>query len=335
MRKPAQPRPKRVSFAVDREEIDISADWVPAVLRPLREGDDESTVDKNATVAEVATVAGVATVARFGETHLELAREAWNGNNTATVVESATVVPVEALLYPFSPSTEVVTECEESGKGNNPQATANTICGVEDTATDALKATVEKSATVEKIATVETTVAIASDSRDGLLSETEDPCPSQAIGEGSGPSRAAENTATVANETTVVFLATVQTVASLPVNAKPIHTAMSALTPGQWLVYRALLEAGQQDRNGRTLFEGGYHDLCRRTGMSKRGVQNVIAELQAKGAVERYRLPGHHRSQPTVYQIWPEPVLLRRWSEAGYSHVLGKSRILLRCMPPG
>ena len=33
--------------------------------------------------------------------------------------------------------------------------------------------------------------------------------------------------------------------------------------------------------NGVPLYKGGYSDLCAQTGLSKRGIQNVIAELLA------------------------------------------------------
>ena len=85
------------------------------------------------------------------------------------------------------------------------------------------------------------------------------------------------------------------------------------------------------------LYAGGYHELCRATGLSKRGVQNIVAELQQKKAVLLQKAPGHHRSQVSVYQVRAESDVLAGWYAEGYRFVLGKGRILLRAgdeLPP-
>lgn len=80
---------------------------------------------------------------------------------------------------------------------------------------------------------------------------------------------------------------------------------------------------------GSRLFRGGYIDLVRLTGFSKRGIQNVVAELQAKFVITIDQPPGYHRSQPTVYAVPTEDLVLKRWSDRGLRYALGKSKDLI------
>ena len=81
---------------------------------------------------------------------------------------------------------------------------------------------------------------------------------------------------------------------------------------------------GESDR----LYSGGYQDLCTLTGLSKRGIQNIIGELQEKSVLTLERPPGHHRSEVSVYRVPSERSVLQRWYDAGYRYVAGKGRVL-------
>ena len=70
-------------------------------------------------------------------------------------------------------------------------------------------------------------------------------------------------------------------------------------------------------------------DLVRLTGLSKRGIQNVIAELQAKSVITIHQAPGYHRSQTTVYEVPAEQTILDRWFTKGLRYASGKSKNLV------
>lgn len=76
------------------------------------------------------------------------------------------------------------------------------------------------------------------------------------------------------------------------------------------------------------IYRGGYADLCRLTGLSKRGVQNVIGELQEKTVIRLHTAPGHHRSQTSIYEV-PQPTsVLEKWYATGWRFAAGKSKRL-------
>jgi hypothetical protein len=111
---------------------------------------------------------------------------------------------------------------------------------------------------------------------------------------------------------------------------RPIRQIMDGLTPGQQLVYERMFEKAEPDlASGRRLFRGGYIDLVRLTGLSKRGIQNVVAELQDKSVITLHQAPGYHRSQTSVYEVAPKQVVLERWFAQGLRYATGKSKRLL------
>jgi hypothetical protein len=160
-----------------------------------------------------------------------------------------------------------------------------------------------ETATVVPIATVEQTAPVA-------MSATVKPNPSVVIN------------ATVVNPATVAPKRTVR--------LRPIQRITDGLTPGQYSVYSLMFDQGEPRPNDSVrLFRGGYVDLVRLTGLSKRGIQNVIAELQAKSVISIHQAPGYHRSQTTVYDVPPEQIVLGRWFAKGLRYASGKSKNLV------
>jgi len=111
---------------------------------------------------------------------------------------------------------------------------------------------------------------------------------------------------------------------------RPIRRVTDGLTPGQFAVYIQMHEQGDpQPGQGGRLFRGGYLDLCRLTGLSKRGVQNVVAELQAKAVIAIQQAPGHHKTQTTVYWVKGEEAILAGWFASGWRYAAGKGKTLV------
>lgn len=134
-----------------------------------------------------------------------------------------------------------------------------------------------------------------------------------------------DNNATVEKNPTVEGLQQRRTL-----RLRPIRQITDGLTPGQQLVYERMFEKGEPDlTSGRRLFRGGYIDLVRLTGLSKRGIQNVVAELQDKSVITLHQAPGYHRSQTSVYEVAPKQVVLERWFAQGLRYATGKSKRLL------
>src|SRR6185437_9535604 len=77
---------------------------------------------------------------------------------------------------------------------------------------------------------------------------------------------------------------------------RPLRRVTDGLTPGQFAVYSLMLQDADSVEGGEAMYRGGYADLVRLTGLSKRGIQNVISELQEKGVIRLHTAPGHHRS---------------------------------------
>ena len=263
----------KLSFAVDRSEIDISSDWVQAVMQrpsppPPAAAEPETPVfsspeTQNATVEPVSTVEAVATV----EDTVPVENKSTDAENTtgalfevidaSTVAENATVISAQQVA-----------------------------------------STVELNPTVAEIATVADNSAV-------------------------------EVTATVAKDVPVAKAATVAP-SHRNLRLRPIHRITDGLTPGQYSVYSLMFEKGEP-QNGRAgrLFRGGYVDLVRLTGLSKRGIQNVIAELQSKSVISIYQQPGYHRSQTTIYEVPAEQTVLDRWFAQGLRYAVGKSKNLI------
>ena len=100
------------------------------------------------------------------------------------------------------------------------------------------------------------------------------------------------------------------------------------LTPGQYAVYSLMYEAGESAAGGMRIYKGGYADLGRLTGLSKRGIQNVVAELQAKLVIGIHQQPGYRRTETSAYLVPDSDGVLRRWFSEGWRHALGKSKAL-------
>jgi hypothetical protein len=143
---------------------------------------------------------------------------------------------------------------------------------------------------------------------------------------------------TVASTTTVEEHATVEgsaTVAQSPrfarvLRPRPLRRITDGMTPGQFAVYSLMYEEGEvQPQEKSRLYRGGYLDLCRLTGLSKRGVQNIVAELQLKNVITIRQAPGHHKTQTTIYQVDSEDVVLAGWHSRGYRFAIGKGKALI------
>jgi len=76
------------------------------------------------------------------------------------------------------------------------------------------------------------------------------------------------------------------------------------------------------------LYRGGYADIGRLTGLSKRGIQNVIGELQEKSVIRLHTAPGHHRLQTSAYVIPNPEAVLVAWLGRGWRFATGKSKKL-------
>lgn len=272
--KPGRSRHK-VSFAVDRSEIDISSDWVQAVMeRPA----------PPPVAAADAVVAGV-------------------------VEEVAVAVEAGAL---FSvPVAE--------------NATVEEVATVEVVATVADNATVEKNATVAD----NSTGALFGDSYGATVENN------TTVNVGDSGAVTVEENATVELTATVANSATVAEAAGSTVRTlrlRPIHRITDGLTPGQYSVYRLMLEKGDEhpDGEGKRLFRGGYVDLVNLTGLSKRGIQNVVSELQEKEVIGIHQAPGYHKSQMTVYEVAGEDLVLAGWFGKGWRYAVGKSKNLVK-----
>jgi hypothetical protein len=109
---------------------------------------------------------------------------------------------------------------------------------------------------------------------------------------------------------------------------RPIRSITDGLTPGQYTVYSLMYAHGQELDAESRLYAGGYADLCRLAGLSKRGIQNVIAELQAKSIIAIHRAPGYHRAQTSVYRVLSPDRALALWRQLGLRFALGKSKRL-------
>jgi hypothetical protein len=136
-----------------------------------------------------------------------------------------------------------------------------------------------------------------------------------------------ETIATVEHPATVAVLAASRRTFRL----RPIQRITDGLTPGQYAVYSLMFDQGDPllSGQGSRLFRGGYIDLVRLTGLSKRGVQNVVSELQAKFVITIHQQPGYHRSQSTIYEVASEELVLNKWRNQGLQYAVGKSKDLV------
>ena len=146
--------------------------------------------------------------------------------------------------------------------------------------------------------------------------------------------------ATVAKSASVEKIATVDYSATGAVSAgrpnralrlRPIRRITDGLTSGQFTVYTLMFEQAQPagEGQGNRLYRGGYADLCRLSGLSKRGVQNVVAELLQKGVISIHRPPGYHKTETTVYSVPAGEAILSSWFRRGLCYAVGKSKRLI------
>jgi hypothetical protein len=107
-----------------------------------------------------------------------------------------------------------------------------------------------------------------------------------------------------------------------------LNRITDGLTPGQYAVYRAMYEEGKNTDDRGRIYTGGYADLGRLTGMSKRGIQNVVGDLQAKEVIRIHRKPGHHRTETSAYIVPDAARVVETWLSKGWRHAAGKSKVL-------
>jgi hypothetical protein len=89
-----------------------------------------------------------------------------------------------------------------------------------------------------------------------------------------------------------------------------------------------MYEEGQGSQSPR-IYTGGYADLRSLTGLSKRGIQNIVAELQSKQVITVHHKPGYHRTETTSYLVPDAETVVQTWFARGWRHALGKSKALL------
>lgn len=114
-----------------------------------------------------------------------------------------------------------------------------------------------------------------------------------------------------------------------PWKLRPLRRITDGLTPGQYAVYSLMQTNCEPAPDGEeTVYRGGYADLGRLTGLSKRGIQNVIGELQQKAVIQLHTPPGHHRTQTSAYLVPKPEVVLQAWYGRGWRFAFGKSKHL-------
>ena len=89
-----------------------------------------------------------------------------------------------------------------------------------------------------------------------------------------------------------------------------------------------MYDEGENSEDHARIFRGGYADLGRLTGMSKRGIQNVVGELRSKEVISIHRKPGHHRTETSAYIVPDAERVLETWLSKGWRHAAGKSKVL-------
>ena len=269
--KKTAPSRRRVSFAVDRDEIEINSDWVAAVMT--------SPVVPFPAPPEVAPPS----------------------------------VPKEDLF--FAPCENTATDAEiATGARCTP---VENSAAVDQVASVAQITAVENQAPVENDTAVAELATVAGDLAPEIESE---------------PNLTVEHNATVADIATGAEYTTDAEYASTKAHRlprpRPIHRVTDGLTPGQYAVYSLMYEAGEESGAHSRIYKGGYADLGRLTGLSKRGIQNIVAELQAKKALQLHQQPGYHRTETSAYLVPDPESLLHSWRANGWRHAYGKSKTL-------
>ena len=277
-KKTALPR-RRISFAVDRDEIEINSDWVDAVMSPST----PAVVSFPAPATPSQPDDGVFFVS---EAKNATGADSTTGAECTSVENSAAVDNSSAVV-------------QDTAVENGPPVKFST--------TVALSATVVEDATVE-------------------AAPNPRPTPTDRT-------LAVEYTATVETLATGEQFTTGERFPSakdhrIP-RPRPILRVTDGLTPGQYAVYSLMYQAGEGTGVESRIYKGGYADLGRLTGLSKRGIQNIIAELQAKQVIRIHQQPGYHRTETTAYLVPDAESVLQAWFAQGWRHALGKSKTLV------
>ena len=114
---------------------------------------------------------------------------------------------------------------------------------------------------------------------------------------------------------------------------RPLRHLADGLTPGQFTLYTLMYEGGRETGEGSRLFRAGYAELGRLSGLSKRGIQNIVDALEQKSAVSVETAPGYRRTETTAYRVYSGSRIVQKWHEDGYQYVLPKGRQLVKVRP--
>jgi len=256
---------RRISFAVDRDEIEVNSDWVEAVMAA-----------PNRPAAEL----------------------------PASPPPEPAPETLEAPFFAPDPNT-ATDEVSASGAQCGP---VECLGSVVDSAPVANDEAVVDIAPVVQGAPVEALATVTGHSPVAVFAQTTEPT----------------NTATDQHLATGEVLIT----GTRTWRPRPIRRITDGLTPGQYTVYQLMHEAAEGAGESTRVYTGGYADLRRLTGLSKRGIQNIVAELQSKQVLRIHQRPGYHRTQTTAYAIPDAEDVLQIWAAHGWRNAVGKSKTL-------
>jgi hypothetical protein len=166
----------------------------------------------------------------------------------------------------------------------------------------------------------------------GTSSATAEDSPSvvetASVAENAGVAESAPFTVEPITEIPVAQNATVANHSSRAWKFRPLRRITDGLTPGQYAVYSLMFANSEGEEGGERLYRGGYADIGQLTGLSKRGIQNVIGELQEKAVIRLHTAPGHHRLQTSAYVVPKAESVLANWFSRGWRFAMGKSKRL-------
>jgi len=246
------------------------------------------------------------------------------GPAAAAPVQPPETVPASAVDAVFFASEENTATGAESTTDERCTPVEN-ISAVDKVTPVAQITAVENQSSVEQATTVATSTTVADEA-------TVENLAGEPISVPRGPVPV-EHIATVANAATEEVISTGERLIStrdhrLP-RPRPILRVTDGLTPGQYAVYSLMYQAGEGTGASSRIYKGGYADLGRLTGLSKRGIQNIVAELQAKQVIRIHQQPGYHRTETSAYLVPDPDSVLHTWFANGWRHALGKSKNLV------
>jgi len=114
---------------------------------------------------------------------------------------------------------------------------------------------------------------------------------------------------------------------------RPLRHLADGLTPGQFTLYTLMYDRGVAADEGSRLFRAGYNELGKLSGLSKRGIQNIVNGLEQKGAVSVETAPGYRRTETTAYRVYSAVRIVENWHREGYQYVVAKARQLMKIVP--